>query len=189
MTFALRNDRFAHSVAWVDEQRVDLLLESSEGSTSDAWPRSPALQQAVFESPKSPASVLAVGMAGAAHWSMSVASCADRARIVWDVACRFEGLQSAAPPRVGSEYRVHGAWTGDSQCVRWERGGVRITLHPNNTPESDGGSRVWGVGPDAIRIEPTRNAEGPATVRWKYSVGVTAVSSIAANRSTGSGFG
>jgi hypothetical protein len=168
VTFLWHRDRFAHTIAACDGDRLVPLLASTEGAEQDDWPPSPALQQLSIEDRGGGNCVaLLVGMAGTSHWSVSAETQPDARRIEFDVACRIR----QTPPQLVSAYRTIVAPPSllESASMMLEVSGERCRLqcelagdHPVATLESR---------PDGVAIVPAREKGTlPTTVRWKYSV-------------------
>jgi hypothetical protein len=101
--FQRHDDRYVHEADIVGLNGQVALLRSVEGSPDEVWPTSPPCQQVHFEKRLGGLQVaLAVGMAGASHWSVSVELDPTARRITFDVACRLQ----AAPVRLQSAYRL-----------------------------------------------------------------------------------
>lgn len=82
------------------------LLQSVEGSSTDPWPASPPLQD-IQQLPGSPSVILATGMAGTGHWSVSMEATGTptRDQIVWDAAVRLR-TPPPASDTLGSVYAI-----------------------------------------------------------------------------------
>lgn len=100
VSFEKLPDRFSHLIEFSNsDQRI--LLASEEGSSDQIWPFSPALQELHFESRSETDVLLAVGMAGDSHFSLSVES--NRINeLRFEFACRFK----KQPEFIGSTYKV-----------------------------------------------------------------------------------
>lgn len=145
-----RGDRYGHLMSVVEtDGHIEPLLESVEGTASDAWPTSPPLQSLSIEeiAPGRRAALL-VGMAGRSHWSASIESVAGDAAFVFDLACRT----SEASPRLGSSYRT--VATGPWLAV--------LTPELACTVQNDGEDTKVVALPGEQRI--------PGTIRWRYKV-------------------
>jgi hypothetical protein len=105
------HDRFTHSIQFIRSlaaletggQHGMSLMDSVEGSPTEAWPASPPLQQIVQEqigSPPSPV-LLGVGLSGHGHWSIAIDLTPPHG-IKFDVACKA----SKPPEHLGTRYRL-----------------------------------------------------------------------------------
>lgn len=88
-------DRFRHELL-----RGDTCCLRSVESGDDEWPDTPPLQQLHVEQRKASEVVLAVGMAGKSHWSLSVERSPEEDGFVFDYAC----LVKTSPLFLGSTY-------------------------------------------------------------------------------------
>lgn len=108
VSFEKLPDRFSHQIEFSNPERK-ILLVSEEGSSDQIWPASPALQELHFESRTESDVLLAVGMAGDSHYSLSVES--NRVNeLRFQFACRFK----KQPEFIGSSYKVIQATMGDT---------------------------------------------------------------------------
>jgi hypothetical protein len=101
--FVRHGDRYGHTIFVVDPSGCAApVLESVEGTASNAWPPSPPLQSLSIEelAPGRRAALL-VGMAGRSHWSASIEPIAGEAAAMFDIACRADAAGS-----LGSQYRL-----------------------------------------------------------------------------------
>lgn len=150
--FVRRGDRFAHRIEVRDDQSPGWVaaLESREGTDEEPWPPSPPFQQLHVEHRKEGVVVLLVGMAGRSHWSAAVEVCPERKVLKFDVAVRIQGT----PDRLGSGYDVCNSAAA-----------VRITAI------SLEGATVRSE----FRFEPSaERTSAPATICWKYALGLRA---------------
>lgn len=108
VSFEKLPDRFSHRIEFSNSEQ-EILLASEEGSSDQIWPLSPALQELHFESRSETDVLLAVGMAGDSHFSLSVES--NRINeLRFEFACRFK----KHPEFIGSTYKLAGESTGIS---------------------------------------------------------------------------
>lgn len=166
--FLLEGDRLSHSLFTEDPAGRRTVMQSVEGSASDRWPPSPALQQiAVCPSGSTQRSLACVGSAGTTHWSLAVEE-DNRGCLVFDLACRVK----EPFPYLGSTYEVADL----AKHIEIQPTEISWTL-PN-------GQRWFVCSDDAIRplrwqparrqwtVEPVRSQiDRPTTLRWKYRVG------------------
>jgi hypothetical protein len=99
--FVHRDDRYAHVIEVAEADGFHAVLESIEGTASDAWPPSPPLQDLHIERHGDVQVALLVGRAGRSHWSLSIALDRASQTIDFDAACRTSDL----PVWLGSTYR------------------------------------------------------------------------------------
>jgi hypothetical protein len=102
--FRFRGDRFSHVVSLIGRGESPIaLLESVEGTATEAWPPSPPLQSLNIESlPDGRRVALLVGMAGRGHWSASIETLPHPAGFLFDIACRTTGSEG----KLASTYRL-----------------------------------------------------------------------------------
>lgn len=183
--FGWIGDRFAHRICRLDgdqesgqsstqkrgsEPSETLLLESCEGDGQAAWPASPPLQQVdTCRLADQRQGIVAVGMAGRSHWSLSVEPL--RTGLTFDVACRLVEL----PPSLQTTYRLHDR----VEFVAQDEGGVLHFAHPTR------GLQEWPVRWDPVQTEVSWHpavrelrfaarqwpTNLPGTVRWRYEFG------------------
>jgi hypothetical protein len=160
-------DRHGHRILCIaNGGQEQLVAESVEGSPDDPWPPSPPLQHWSVEPRSGQGSILlAVGMAGSAHWSASVDRFEGGAR--FDVACRTTGLAA----RLGTRYRIGRQAvlvpaSGDL-CIRMGRARFVFTADSSNECPT----RFDTCLPDEFALLPALAGQNPpCTVRWRYSV-------------------
>lgn len=134
--FRWTDDRFDHSICFDQAE-----IECRPGSSKDAWPDSPPIQQLSIESIEGRNVALGVGCAGTSHWSLSVEPTSDGFRFDW--ACRAK----ETPGSLGTAYANH-------TSVRWE---------------AEAGSAVCQE-TDLTRLRPDEPLAGAGTYRWCYTV-------------------
>ena len=110
VAFERSGDRWRHVVTVAGEP----LLESVEGPADPApdprWPASPALTEVSLVAAAGRPAILGLGLAGRAHFSVSVAAHPDRPdTLLFEVACRIQ----EPPVWLGSTYRA-----ADGGCVQ-----------------------------------------------------------------------
>lgn len=149
--FVRRGDRYAHRIEVRDAagETWTTAVESREGTDEEPWPPSPPFQQLHVERRKTGDVVLLVGMAGRSHWSAAVDICPERKTLRFDVAVRVQ----TAIERLGSAYDI-----GDSVVSS------RIAATAAEGTESVGPFRF--IPANLATIAP------PATICWKYALGV-----------------
>jgi hypothetical protein len=104
ITFPAGDDRYPHTIAAVDGDRLLPFLASAEGSPNDFWPPSPPLKDLHFEQLDDNHRIaMLVGLSGRSHWSMSVEIEPVSGRVLFDVACR---LHEEPPVPLASTYRT-----------------------------------------------------------------------------------
>lgn len=149
VVFVRRGDRFAHRIEVRDaaSQAWITALESDEGTDEEHWPPSPPFQQLHVEHRKEGVVVLLVGMAGRSHWSAAVDVSPDEQTLRFDVAVRVQ----AAGEQLGSRYDIRNAAAA---------------------------ARIVAIAPEGMcdqaefRFKPNAAVSLPATICWKYSIGV-----------------
>jgi hypothetical protein len=157
-------DRTGHSVWW-RESETDMILLSLEGTSDQAWPCSPPLQEIVAENVaagKRPA-LLGVGMAGKAHWSATIEGDAFTEAIAFDIACRT----ATVPALLGSAYLIGEAWTAsqsDQSLILEHQDGRSVVL------ESIGSCGLAWSGRN-VALKPLFDVDEHQrgkTYRWRY---------------------
>ena len=163
--FFWQHDRFAHELSLSDGEWTVPLLQSLEGSADDAWPPSPPLQSLHVESRGDMQVALAVGMAGASHWSASVEVNSDGLR--FDIACRVRG----EPRALGSCYRI----MPDVTCESHDAGIQFLTKAGNCTlagQEIDGHFAAMQAASNQVALVVSRPTQPTPSARWCYVIGV-----------------
>jgi len=165
--FVWRDGRWAHSLEVIHDRQQLGVLQSIEGYAEQDFPPSPPLQQLHrTDLPDGRTALLLVGMAGRSHWSLSCEAEPDRARILFDVACR---AVPAGRTTLGSSYQMIDVTTPavSASQVSWLGGGGRVTLRGlPSVPEALPCSlTVEGTG---LAIRPV--SIDPVTTRWRYEL-------------------
>ncbi len=157
-------DRVAQRIFRETASGWNLVAESLEGTSDEAWPPSPPFQQVHFE-PRDDGSQVAllVGMAGRSHWSASVEIDPVDDVLRWDVACRTSDVPSwlgakyqfALPAEAtGAQLRFH---IGDLHAVAILQDGNGEAL-----PAVVAGNQLqWSV--------PAAASQRAQTIRWRYA--------------------
>jgi hypothetical protein len=91
--FRWQRDRYHHQVVLLNEFGETPLIQSMEGDDQQDFPPSPPLQDMSVEARPTGAVALAVGMAGAALWSVSVQATPGRGLLEFDWACQTRGAR------------------------------------------------------------------------------------------------
>lgn len=145
--FIWQGDRFGHVISRVQPGGIaQPFFESMEGAAMDDWPASPPLQSHMFHKlPTGQSAALLVGMAGRSHWSASVETSPNSAKLVFDIACRH----TAQPAWLGSRYRV----IGDSQQATLVAEDAQISFTV-----------------EIATIEPKMTDKNLPTTRWRYAI-------------------
>lgn len=169
--FEQAGDRHAHWIEVGDDAAGGgrkRWLESIEGTASESWPPSPALQSLHVEERENQVQVaLLVGMAGGSHWSMSVEADASRGQLTFDVACRTRNV----PEFLGSSYRAISLPAGDrdDRRLRWSLANEIVELEL----DSSAGQAGAECHAERLTIAPKLvAAAGPRTYRWRYCLRV-----------------
>lgn len=105
-------DRYATELQCHDGQVFLPCWSSHEGTSEDAWPPSPPLQQLVAEDGGGAPVLLGVGMAGTSHWSLSYSLSSDQQTLIMEAACRLTACPSLW---LGSRFRLAPQWHLESQ--------------------------------------------------------------------------
>ena len=148
--FLWRSDRFGHVISAVIRGHPIVLLESFEGTPADDWPPSPPLQSLHRELlPDGRTALLLVGAAGRSHWSASVEAAPREPRLIFDIACRHDGI---------------GAWLGSKYTAKTDVT-ARLVVH------CDRGN--CNCNSEGLLIEPV-NESPSLTARWRFSFALKA---------------
>lgn len=151
LEFRWIGDRYGQIISRIQPKRDrEILLESREGLPADEWPPSPPLQTLSIEKLTDGRTVaLLVGMAGRSHWSASIEPVANRAGLIFDIACRH----STRPNSLGSVYRQ-----------------VALTNCLLSIDSADATVKKCG---ELIQITPL--AVDGTTTRWRYTIAFTSI--------------
>lgn len=167
VVFTEDQGRFRHDVSLQKgEDRVELLA-SREGPNDAMWPSSPPLQQVTpHRLADGRDALLAVGMAGSSHWSLSVTAGRGRLpELIFEAACR----PATRPEQLGSQYGITSArvlkW--DEHAVSFITAGQQIGL----AVEPAGSVRIAAPDPLVILCDPPAS-DPPETSCWTYRVTV-----------------
>ncbi len=164
VTLSHRRDRFGHCIEAIDGGQTTPLFASLEGTPEQGWPPHPPLQDASIEPGGQGDVILAVGMAGTSHWSVSFEPIPGQAALEIDVACRLK----IAPEELGSSYATQLTWTDQKEDgASWQRGEhrghLRVLL---GSLQLQAAEHVQGT---LLRVSPVFEfSEKAATARWKY---------------------
>jgi len=151
LEFFKHADRYAHKIALSGQGEDVGLLESIEGTSDDAWPPSPPLQDVHIENRAGGVQVaLGVGRAGTSHWSFSCEAKPDEQLLEFDIACRI--AESAEV--LGSAYISHRPALFAEKIEAWSSAELRRR-----------GNRLCVLGNAQQAVK-----ELPATIRWAYSL-------------------
>ena len=172
LSFVWHVDRYAHTIALVDDGRLVPLLASLEGSRDDAWPESPPLQSLTAqEQPGGRRTILLVGMAGRNHWSLGAQTEGGKASsgapaIVIDVACRLNSPDG----QLASCYRsmTPAVVERAGQIAHWDASGRRCQIEI--LAAGDVPAAVQATHDGLSIVAPATAEPTPTTVRWKYRV-------------------
>ncbi|QGJ69844.1 Hypothetical protein PBC10988_15310 [Planctomycetales bacterium 10988] len=192
LKFGWRQDRFFHTVHYLQDGNWQAWLESVEGGASasstneeeESWPTSPPFQYLSFETQELPQETatgekksepkkiaLLVGMAGVSHWSASIVPVVGG--FAFDVACRVK----EEPQLLKSTYRMllpSGRVIAESsqkaECIARGRDSLQMSLVgakelPATLTVKDGVTST-------LEVEPAipEKLELPITIRWRYSI-------------------
>jgi len=194
--FRRASDRFEHIVDLAG-QPEEGAMRSIEGSSTEAWPASPAIQQLSTEQIEGATMLMGVGGSGTSHFSLSV-RCATSSdgmpSIHFDWAARLTKAsmatwlsqsESEQPPEsqdnhssdteridLGSEYAMSRPWSVEVEPP------ARLIEIPETVPakdphaasESVSGGMPPADGKGRIRVE-AEIQPGEQTVRWSYRIG------------------
>ncbi len=152
--------RYRHSIQLCNRQGqpIDNWHDEVESGDED-WPASPPIQQLSLETIGDSATLLGVGQAGKAHWSISVetASIHSRAAIKFDLACRTQ----RQPHWLGSTYRRDLALIDTAPSLQMFADTLTYKTSSDNHIST-------------CSLEPVANRKFPATLRWIYLISTVA---------------
>jgi hypothetical protein len=176
LEFTSQADRFGHQVfARSDSWESDLVLYNSiEGDEHSNWPPSPPLQDVHQQVIGDQAVVMAVGMAGASHWSAACSLRENDQRIGFhfDIACRIKN----EPDWLGSTYlRPNNEAESkhpNSALSDFDVQVLAIEVDGSAAKISEGGQQlVITAGPESGEEKPqiAGSLKSPSrTIRWQY---------------------
>ena len=168
VTFVWNQDRYSHTVAIVQGERLLPLLASDECGDDPGWPLAPPLQQLSIEPRADGCHVaLGVGMAGRSHWSISVEPIAGEPGFLFDIACRTV----ARPAFLGTRYRsqVPAMVAPDHASAELEISGTRVRVRAVAIAQQP--PTLIGETVDGFAVEPQCAIPLTApTVRWQYEL-------------------
>ncbi len=150
VVFHRAGDRWAHRIEYLDGAQATVVWQSIEGSASDDWPPSPALQDISVERlPDGRDVIFLVGKAGSSHWSASVEALLSPSRLVFDIACRHGTSLGALGSRYARKHLENVAARSELEGTLVNESESQLAIHPLSIP----------------------SAKVLQTTRWKYSVG------------------
>jgi hypothetical protein len=154
VVFDWRVDRYGHRIEREIIGQWQRVLESVEGSASEDWPPSPALQSLHIERRENGSVSLLVGKAGISHWSASVEPLESRLGFQFDIACRVQ----ERPLHIGSAYLLN-----DTRATQ--------IVDVAATPPHAVCELAARNGSTVLRVQPLEfPGDYPATVRWRYRI-------------------
>jgi hypothetical protein len=190
--FQKLQDRYAHRILAVGCEELPVLVaESVEGTPSEIWPPSPALQALNLDDlaandgadDNSTAAAMVLGMSGKSHWSL----CITPARIADVKSARllemgsfgflFEsaGRLKESPRSLGHRYKLGGrvrAKILSDALLEFHFGSGRCVLTAAGADEHSHAS--WQLanrdGILSLVVERAKSAPLPATARWSYAI-------------------
>jgi hypothetical protein len=162
-------DRLSHTIGMHNGNKMTSILESIEGSSADAWPVSPPMQQMVSESVgnENAPVLFGVGLSGNGHWSMAIDTREDR----WlnlDIACK----NSKSATRLGSEYRVG----PEVECWQ-EEDSLKLVCNDSVIAVVMRvvlGEMHWDALERRIVLRPSSSIATAQTHRWCFRLGIEA---------------
>lgn len=105
VAFMWHGDRWRHVVSVDDHTRAASLEDVADGRDPE-WPASPPLVEVSAVETRCGRAILAVGVAGRAHFSASISPCpAEPDALLFELACRA----TSRPAWLGSTYEIAGA--------------------------------------------------------------------------------
>ncbi len=193
VVFQQQADRWEHRIVVVDpggskEENETVLLRSVEGTSEQAWPPCPPLQDASRHSLPTGDALLAVGMAGTSHWSASFSiekpeksngeqtdgQTVDRPQTVLaDLACLFKKDEPADASSLGSSYELGSdaeLVNQDNQQIQIKAAKVELRI---DTVAGDDWSSEISIGGDRLQIRPNElSADKRRATRWGFRLSI-----------------
>jgi hypothetical protein len=162
-----RSDRWAHRLFWQKESERILICESQEGTSHDAWPPSPPLQEIHFETHGNSRVAMGVGMSGSSHWSICISADTRIAELRFEVACRTKNLAQF----LGSSYRFSSPETMPHGLVCTSTLG-NVAVNEQSVSDAVFSADFLASSPPAmVRFLPPSIGAAPAgTICWNYSI-------------------
>lgn len=158
------DDRFQSTLSIIKFGEEHPLMSSVEGDGQQPWPPSPPFQECLEQRIGEDTIVLATGMAGKTHWSMSVEA-DDSPALVCDVACRT----GTPPTEVGSQFVIQleeVETDKDALLIRGQAFTARVVTLPVDEISA---TIATQTDPTGVVIRPTfEDSALPCTIRWKY---------------------
>lgn len=170
------DDRLSHSIGILSGEAFVPFLESIEGSSSDAWPQSPPMQQMVEEhigSSNQPV-LFGVGLSGNGHWSMAIDSPSESV-LKFDIACKI----SKSATRLGSNYRL--LVDSSMQTSHGAPSQQRLVLCNRNETSNDKASKIelkmligcLQASQNELVIVPAESPDKIQTHRWCFQIALS----------------
>ncbi len=170
------DDRLTHSIGVLSGEVFIPFLESIEGSSSDAWPQSPPMQQMVEEhigSSNQPV-LFGVGLSGNGHWSMAIESHSESV-LKFDIACKV----SKSATRLGSNYRL--LVDSSMQSSHGDPSQQRLVLRNRNETGNDKASKIeltmlignLQASQNELLIVPSGSPDKIQTHRWCFQIALS----------------
>lgn len=171
--FTWRGDRFGHTISFVRGNEEIVCVESCEGNSNDDWPPSPPVQEIHQQQTDGGKILFLTGMAGTAHWSMTVETrertvSGSPIELLWfDAAVRVK----SRPTLLGSSYQSLSPckWidmSGTLQAVGSPQAAVMFAL-------PDGNNQGWHTPSTERRLVKAHvpdSVDSPTTIQWSYGV-------------------
>ncbi len=163
----LQSDRFHTNISLVTNHEVRRILSSQEGNGQQPWPPSPPLQECLVHELNERNVILATGMAGKTHWSVSVEAGDNPTKLTWDVACRT----GSSDFDLMSSYSLHDLVNPEIRetDLHITRDGINLRL---SSVKVDGCAGLIELDKNRLlTIRPNPGSPAlPCTFRWKYEL-------------------
>ncbi|SMP46889.1 hypothetical protein SAMN06265222_102191 [Neorhodopirellula lusitana] len=168
VAFHWRKDRYDHVIAWMEGTNNFSLFRSINGSASEDWPASPAIQQLSTETIEDRVTILGVGCSGTNHYSVSVQALDSEAGvpvIQFDWAVRLskelenDEAVAACEAWLGTTYQAASGRKkppATATCRFMAAEGVNLATTKAN-------------GPSLHRLSPP-SITGVKTIQWSYQI-------------------
>lgn len=164
--FQFVGDRFVHTIAAFDDERLTPLAASIEGAPEEEWPASPAIQEVNTQHPGENPLAMLMGQTVQGYWSVTIELNPATGRAEFDVACRVKSA-----PTLGSSYRTVVTPQPTAEGTRLEVGDVVVEVTSLGTDAAaDSGPELVCDDEGFSVICHDSPVKFPQTLRWRYAI-------------------